>query len=248
MKWMLPLFVSCLLALSPAAHGADAALTYLTEESPPENYTENGEVKGLAVELLQRMWDKMGMKRQEIQIVPWARGYKDLQNLPGTVLFAMTRLEEREKLFKWVGPIRTTRFALIARKKSKIKINTLDDLKKHRVVTVINDGTEVLLKQKGYKEYLDPSNNLKSALQKLNLGRADLIAYGEQNLKYYMLSNGLNPKDYVAVFTLSKSSDFYAFHKDTPDRVIRKFQAALDAVKKEPAFRDLEQKYKSSGF
>jgi len=230
------------------AYGSDVALTYLTEESPPQNYTENGEVKGLAVELLQMMWDKLGQKHQEIQVVPWARGYKEVQNKYNTVLFAMTRLEEREKLFKWVGPIRTTRYALITRKESRLKINSLKDIKQRSIATIINDGTEVFLVNKGFRVNIDQSSDLKSAIQKLDLGRTDLIAYGEQNLKYFMANNGLNSKNYKTVYILTKSSDYFAFHKETPDNVIRKFQAALDAVKAEGRFKAIEQKYRSSGF
>jgi polar amino acid transport system substrate-binding protein len=248
MKKSLLLIVLIFIALLHPVHGSDTDLTYLTEESPPENYTENGELKGLAVELLQLMWDKLGQKHHEIKVVPWARGYKDVQNRPNTVLFAMTRLEEREKMFKWVGPIRKTRFALIARKESRIKINSIGDIKHYTIATIINDGTEVFLIKKGLKEHLDQSSDLKSAVQKLNLGRADFIAYGEQNLKYFMANNSLNPKDYKTVYILTKSSDYYTFHKDTPDSVIKKFQAALDSVKAEGKYKAIEQKYRSSGF
>jgi polar amino acid transport system substrate-binding protein len=230
------------------AYGSDVELNYLTEESPPENYTENGELKGLAVELLKMIWEKLGQKNHEIQVVPWARGYKEVQNRPNTVLFAMTRLEEREKLFKWVGPIRTTRFALIARKDSRVKINTLRDIKQQTIATIINDGTETYLINKGFKANLDQSSDLKSAIQKLKLGRADFIAYGEQNLNYYMANNGINSNEFKTVYTLTKSSDYYAFHKDTPDSVIKKFQTALDTVKTKHAFKVIEQKYRISGF
>jgi polar amino acid transport system substrate-binding protein len=160
----------------------------------------------------------------------------------------MTRLEEREKLFKWVGPIRTTRFALIARKQAKIKIKTLSEAGKLRVGTIINDGTELLLLQRGFpKESLDRGTDLKSAMQKLQMGRIDLLAYGDKNLKYFMNSNGYNPKDYEVVYMLAKSADYYAFHKDTPQKVISAFQDALNAIKKEGIYQELLTKYNSLG-
>jgi polar amino acid transport system substrate-binding protein len=241
-----------LLTISLAPHLSVASekydLVYITEESPPENYTENGKLKGLAVELLQRIWDRLGTPHKEIQVLPWARGYQEVSKTPNTVLFAMTRLDEREKLFKWVGPIRTTRFALVARKSARHKIKTLNDAKKLRIGTVINDGTELLLLERGFaKESLDRGTGLKSAMQKLQLGRIDLLAYGDQNLKYFMSTNGYDPKEYEVVYTLAKSADYYAFHKDTPQKVINAFQGALDAVKKEEFFRELLTKYNSTG-
>jgi polar amino acid transport system substrate-binding protein len=87
-------------------------ITYMTEDYPPSNYIENGVLKGVAVDVLKAVWKKINSKEMHIQLYHWARGYQLALTKPNTMLFAMTRSPEREKLFKWVGPIYRGRYSL----------------------------------------------------------------------------------------------------------------------------------------
>ncbi len=54
---------------------------------------------------------------------PWDRGFLFAQNEDNTILFSTTRTQDREKMFKSVGPIFTNAMCLIVRKDSNIKID-----------------------------------------------------------------------------------------------------------------------------
>jgi len=90
----------------------------MTEQYPPYNFEQNGLLKGIATDIMVEMFKRDGSKKtiKDIQLLPWARGYKDVQDKPNTILFAMTRSAEREKMFKWVGPISPTKIVLHAKK------------------------------------------------------------------------------------------------------------------------------------
>ncbi len=90
--------------------------TFLTEQFKPYNYQENGQAKGIAIEFLKLMWHQMGEREHPIEFLPWSRAYEMTRTRSGVVLFATIRTPEREDLFKWVGPIASTKTYLIAPK------------------------------------------------------------------------------------------------------------------------------------
>jgi polar amino acid transport system substrate-binding protein len=217
---------------------------YLTEEAPPQNFTKDGELKGIAVDILKAMWERMGFKPGKIKVIPWSQGYQQALSQANTVIFSTSRLEEREKLFKWVGPIRTPRLGLIAKKRNHINITSLEDVKKYRIVTVSDDASEMLLlNRKVPLKSLTRVASLKIAIQKLKEGSVDIIAYGEENVWYYFREHGIDTKQYEKLHTISGASDFYAFHKDTPDATIKKFQDAFVTLKKDGSYDKVLIKY-----
>jgi polar amino acid transport system substrate-binding protein len=226
--------------------GGEGNLTYITEEAPPQNYRENGELKGLAVDLLKEMWKKMGMTPKKIQVLPWSEGYDRTLNTPDTVLFSMTRLEEREQLFKWVGPIRTPRFIFLGKSKDHISLVSINDARKYRIGTVKDDASELLILSRNVvnRDALNRSPDLKTAIERLRAGKVDIVAYGEESVWSYIKLHKLNNLNFAKVFTISGASDFYAFHKDTPDAVIKNFQNALNAVKRDKVYTEILNRYR----
>ena len=53
----------------------------MTEEYPPYNFTENGVVKGICVDVLAEVLKDMGSSKtaKDIEVLPWARGYSIVQ-------------------------------------------------------------------------------------------------------------------------------------------------------------------------
>lgn len=125
-------------------------ILYMTENYPPYNFVENGQLKGISVDLMVLMLEKLGSKktREDIRIFPWPRGYQGVLNRPNTSLFAMTRTEEREKLFNWVGPFYAEKIVLIARKSRQIKISSIKDLVRYKIGVVSKDVGELVLAEK----------------------------------------------------------------------------------------------------
>ena len=56
-------------------------------------------------------------------------------------------------------------------------------------------------------------------------------------------ANGFNPADYESVYVLNSKELYFAFHKDTPDSVIEKLQAALDSVKADGEYEKILDRY-----
>ncbi len=219
-------------------------IQYYTEENAPGNFTENGKLKGIAVELLELIWKDMGYPKQKIRMVPWPRGYDALKRKPGTCLFGTTYTVSRDKeeQFKWVGPIKPNNIVLFANSYHNIKLSSLDDAKQYKIGTVVDDVGEVLLLDNGFDlATLDRTSNVISNLKKLSTGRIDLFAKNSDSVISEIRAKKLNMDGYEIVWTLSEQDQYYAFHKDTPQELIDRFQAALDGL--EDKRQELLKKY-----
>ncbi len=241
--FLLVIFINCL----PARAVTPEELVYVTENFEPYNYEENSQMKGVAVDLLRLVWQQMGVKPQKISVYPWARGYSMLQHQSNVVLFTTARTQEREKLFKWVGPItiRGQRCVLVAKKDRGIKIESLEDAKQYRIGTVREDYAEQLILNMGIaKTTIEPVSNMMSNLYKIQARRIDLIAYTEKSFYKIIETAGFNTDDFESVYLIKEVFPCYAFSKAIPEILIEQFQGALDKVKQGPEYQKLLEKYK----
>ncbi|OGR11862.1 MAG: hypothetical protein A2277_20035 [Desulfobacterales bacterium RIFOXYA12_FULL_46_15] len=219
-------------------------LKYITEEYKPYNFVENGEIKGIAPDLLGLAWKEMNIEKQEIKVLPWARGYDMLQNNPYTVLFATARSDERENQFKWACPITTNHYVVLAKKDRKIKISSVEDINKYRIGTIREDIAEQLLIAKGLNAArFDRGHDIKSNVRKLDVGRIDLMAYGKLSAFKTMKDMGIDLNRYESVYEIQSSQICYAFNIQTPDEVVSQFQNALDKIVNSPEYQKLLDKY-----
>jgi len=211
-------------------------LQFMTEQAPPFNYKENGEIKGLAVEVLDALLLEMhsATTSKNVQVLPWARAFGNVQK-PGqmNVLFATARTPEREALFKWVGPIVDAKFVIWAPKNSKIKITDPEDLKKHTYVVVRDDAADHLLVARAVPEaniFRVSSFDLMPKMLALN--RVEFLAYDETGARFHFRELKIPTEQYKSIFTLSKSLQYFAFNKSIPDPIVNQYQAAFDRISK----------------
>ncbi len=224
-------------------------IKFMTENYPPFNFQNNGELQGISVDLITATMKRIDpdFKKSDIKLLPWARGYKIVQEEKNTCLFAMTRTEAREKLFKWAGPLAPALIVLTARKDRHIKINSIDDLKKYNIGTIMKDVGEQLLNEKGIPnsklDRIGGTDAINKSIMKLNKGRIDLFSYDSNVLKWKIKQQGLNPADYETVYVLKKGKLSYAFNKNTSDKIVNRIQKVLDELKKDGTYQKILDKY-----
>jgi polar amino acid transport system substrate-binding protein len=141
--------IRAVLALAVLAW-VDAALAvtlaFLTDEDPPFNYTENGKVVGSATEIVQQISARSGQPAT-IEMLSSDTAYGRAQGERNTCLFATARLENRERLFLWVGPLATNLWALYAKGEFAVPIRTLKDLTPYRIGAVARDAKGEYLRE-----------------------------------------------------------------------------------------------------
>jgi polar amino acid transport system substrate-binding protein len=229
-QWLPPENIPPLQQISTISEATSATLRIYTENSPPANYIEDGRLQGLSVEIVREILRRLNMP-DTIEVVPWARGYTLALNQPKVALFSTTRLAQREKLFKWVGPIYSQIWGFYGKKGSGIKINTLEDARNiARIGTYHKDAKEQYLQTKGFRNLVSANRNL-SNIRHLMDGSIDLWVSSDFNMPYLARQAGVQPDELELVFAFKKAQNYIAFSIQTPESMVRKWQQALDAIK-----------------
>lgn len=209
------------------------SLTYLSENFPPYNFGQSGDMSGVAVEVLDILFANLdiSLTQRDIDLNEWSTAYERALNEEGTVLFSMVKNEERDEMFKWVGPIAPHKEVIISRSGMGIKINTDADLNQYFFGVVDGYPSRNLLLDKG----VDPSNILGyDSVEELYdaLLNSDIrcISYSEQANNLILGGMGEDPTDYEAVYTIQVDQLYFAFNKSASNGLIDYFQTALDEI------------------
>ena len=219
-----------------ATENPDADLVLLTENFPPYNMAKNGKnfaqdenINGIAVDIVREMFKRADVTYSLTLRFPWERIYKLALEKPGYGVFVMARLPDREKLFKWVGPIGPDDWIMLAKADSKISLETLEDARKYKIGAYKGDAIAETLAKQGLKPIvvLRDQDNAK----KLTSGQIDLWATGDPAGRYLARQDGVTGLKTVLRFN---SAELYlALNKDVPDETVAKLQAALDQLRQE---------------
>lgn len=220
-----------------------ANLTIYASDNPPQNYLDkDGKPAGHAVEIVEEIMKRVG-ETSKIQIVPWARGFNEIQQNSNVVLFSTARTEEREKLFKWVGPVLVAENVLLKKKTSKIAISTIEDAKKVKSIgTVRGNSREKLLKDLGFTNLADVTK-VEQNIQKLAADRIDLMIISNVVWRQLATMADLKPDDFEEAFVVNQNIAYIAFSKDTPDETVRKWNDAYTAMVKDGTVKKILDKW-----
>ncbi|AJQ93693.1 TRAP-type C4-dicarboxylate transport system, periplasmic component [Gynuella sunshinyii YC6258] len=229
-----------------AAFDYSHQLHFYTENFPPYNFEENGELKGIAVDFLRLVYDQtkyrdMGLK---IELKTWSYGYQAAQNGPNIVLFSTVRSPQREHLFKWAGPITSDQTVALKRKQDNISIFRAEDLNRYKVGVIRDDIGQQLAREQGVKpENMKVYSNADKLVSDLNNGYIDIWIYNLAGAYQFFKKFGYKSDDFTNIYKLSESPLYFAFSPDVDDRVVANIQAAIDDVKHTPEFEKIIQKY-----
>ncbi|MGC0154624.1 substrate-binding periplasmic protein [Chromobacterium vaccinii] len=232
-----------LLLFGFAAWSAPAvALTLYTEDWPPITYQRNGVADGMAVEVVREIQARIH-DNSPVEVVPWARGYKELLTTPGVMLFTVGRSEARERQMSLLGPIAVSQTVLLARKGEAAKLLALGSGIYQRPVgayrgSIFADAASAA----GFIE-VDLAPTPQVTAQKLLLGRYDMWVEGGFVVGS-VLKDIHQPADAVEVVRVLESLELYlAFSRGTSGDEIRRWQDAFAAVKKDGSFKRIYNKW-----
>ncbi len=218
---------------------ADSGLRIITEENPPYNYLDmDGEAAGQSTEVVREILARMHEKAP-IEVLPWSDAYGLALNTRDVALYSAARTPEREDLFSWVGPIGKQGFLFYAPGDSEVIITSVDEIQSQYTVGVVRDDWrhQYLLKQ-GFDQLILYPDDIK-AIGGVNAGEADLWFGSSDSINPLSRAAGLEPTDLMPVYTLREIELFIAFNKDTDEDIIRRWQTALDGMKKDGKYEEI---------
>ena len=214
------------------------ALTFTTEESPPQNFSKAGKPTGFSVDILTEVLKRTGLQAS-ISIYPWERAYKMALEEKDTCVFSATRTEQREKLFKWVGPLSSNNWVIFAKHDSAINLKSLDEAKPYKIGGYQGDATALFLKEKGFK--VEETTNDEQNAKKLDAGRIDLWAVGSESGPWLARNAGVKVKP---LFVFKETQIYLACNKSVGDDVVNKMNTVIKAMKTEGNLDKIYKNYR----
>lgn len=221
-----------------------------TEHYPPYNMkSKQGQLTGSSIEILNAVLKQMNSSQsiKDVKLRSWAKSYAVAQKIKNAMVFSTTRTKSREPLFKWVGPIATATVGVVALKSKKIIINKISDFNKYTTGAVLKDIGEILLLDAGVNknniQYVKGEDAINISFNKMKKNRIDMFAYNLNVAFANAKIEGFDIDKYEIVYTLKVGYQYFAFNKNTDDKIIQKWQNALDAIKKDGTYEKIHSKY-----
>jgi len=224
-------------------------LKILTEDYIPFNYLENGLLKGFSTEVVQTLIKKTGVQieRNKILLWPWKRAYQTALEEDNVLLFTTTRTPQREKLFKWVGPI-------YPREQWVFKLKSRDDIKIANIQAAKSYTVAEVEDSANFQEFVNhgflPGKNLitiskgDSKIEMFLAGRIDLVSYIPLEAAYRLRKLGKSYDLIEKLFLMSGEYKYYlAFSHGTDDEIVAQFQKAFDDMKHDGLYNKILKKY-----
>jgi len=233
----------------------EPAIRVVTEELPPYNMLENGNVTGLSTEIVQTVMKGVGVSAK-IEVLPWARAYDLALHTDNLLIYSIARTAEREHLFKWVGAVAPTRWYIFSLSDRPIQLTTLDDARRYHIATVKQDVGEQYLIAHGFEvgKELQSSSMYENNYRKLKVDHVELWISNELNAINLMRKNGDDP-DTTMVRSLplpelsSEDGLYMAFSQGTPDETVDRFRAELERIRRNGIYAAIRDKWlKGSAF
>jgi len=221
----------------------DTGLRIITENLPPFNYAgADGKAAGQATEVVNSILSRLN-QTAEIEILPWTEGYSLARAGPRVALYSTGRTDERENLFRWVGPVASSEYTLYARNGSGLQINSLEAAKKGGRIGVVKDDARHQFLRENRFDNITTCGSDAECLRDLITGTTDLWLGSSENAADTARKEGIDPSVYTALYPVRTVSLYIAFSNDTPDSLITSWQAALDAMKGDGTFDAIRKKY-----
>src|SRR3546814_5831470 len=133
-----------------------------------KNFAQDENINCIAVDIVREIFKLADISYSLTLRFPWERIYKLALDNPGYGVFVTARLPEREKLFKWVGPIGPDDWIMLAKADSKISLDSLEQARQYRIGVYKGDAIAETLARQG----LNPIVVLRDQDNARKIGRA----------------------------------------------------------------------------
>ena len=239
------LMILLVLASGNVRAGGLNDLQWITEEFAPYNFSQDGVAAGIAVDVLMEMWQRLGVEHtaEDIQVLPWARGYRMAQERPGTCLFSTTVTDARRELFVFVEPLIDSNVSIIAARERGMQVDNVEDLSRYQIGVVREDIGDQILQEGGFEGTYVRTDSARILVRMLHGGRFDAVSYNFVTASWTMREEGIDARLYEPVLTLREGHMGYACHKDTDPELIAQLQETLDALREDGTMDAIIQRY-----
>jgi len=222
--------VTCLIILTITSRMVHAGGTlHLTNDPWPPYTSDELANGGIATHIVQKTLQQAGYD-SKVSLVPWERALKGTMLGQYDILITASFSEERAKKVLYSEPYLENTITFLKLASSSYEYNTLKDIKGLKVGTIRGylysdefDNATHFIKDDG-------ATNIEANLQKLSLGRVDLIIGDTKTIDYY-IDKKFDASDFSLLPKPVNSKPMHIIirknHPEAAD-IIQNFNAALE--------------------
>lgn len=207
--------------------------TVYTESWPPYSFERDGEIRGIAADLVVMLLTRANLPYQ-LDMQTWARSFHNVRFEPDTMLFLANRTPEREPLFQWVGPIVEAPMSVYRSADGEdLALADLDDLIHYKIAVEHGGSVESKLLKMGLslEKNLVRTRSYERCLELLLDGHIDFYITEAFSLGYHMKLKSIAADRVVKVMPFEGLGAFYlALHRDTDPQLMKSLQAHWESM------------------
>jgi polar amino acid transport system substrate-binding protein len=229
------------IALIVSVNAAQAqSVTFLTEQNPPFNFAQGGKPAGISTAIVNEMIKRGGVTAR-FEILSWDDAYRRAQTDKDTCLYSTARLENRERLFGWIGPIAANKWVLVAKDDFSGTIKSAADARKYRIGAVRADAKAEFLRSKAITNIFESDSEVqippKLFLKKDDPARIDLWVSGLY--AYRTVAEKAGVAGVKTVYVAGEQRLFVACNPRTSNEAFKRLAAAFQSMRKDGALARL---------
>lgn len=254
MQWTAGIFLS--LHFISACAGQNNQITASTLNYPPYEYKENGQAKGIAVDVIREVMRRVGKYEVSFTFYPWKRAVYTVQHGLSDVLFNAGKNQARQEWGYYVDSVLIQQsYVLFKRRSDNFSVEPNFNNVKDKSIAV---RRAYLYGSGAFREALDSqrfmnilySDSTKQSVDLLLHNRVDMFVGDFLPVLYYINKQDLNDQiDIVShdgewMEVLSWPTYLLFSKQRTTPEFVTKVKDAMDSMKQDGSFQKITDSYK----
>lgn len=182
---------------------------------------------------------------QKTHVLPWARAYRMALNEPNTLIYSIARTHAREKLFNWIGSLKSQRFYMWGLSQHFPQpLTNMEQAKPYRIAVSKDYDSASFLEEKHFPHLFFTTRDTQNAGMLLK-ERVDIILSSEPVLatiaKNQLFSLG-KLKKLIEIQKLNNSLSI-AFSKNSDEKLVNRFKMAFKYLQDTGELANIKRKW-----
>jgi ABC-type amino acid transport substrate-binding protein len=207
--------------------------TFYTESFPPFTYEDDqGEMKGYAVEIIEKIFENLKLDKPDIRLKVWDMAYMlTLISKNSSALFLISETPARQKQFHFSSELIKTKNAIYCNKAIDVTALTKNDYSKYKFAVEKQDVNINLLLNVGVpSKNIVVLNSIDVAIEHVAAGRIACMAFSEPVINEIAKSSVVLKDDVKLVKSLPETNQGVAFNINVDESVIALFNEQLEKL------------------
>jgi len=209
-------------------------LRIYTEQYPPYNMTTNGQpfahsakdITGLCTDVLNALLKQTELD-YSIKLRDLSYGLNRAERHPDHAIYCVSKTDDREPFFDWVGPLSSIKWTLFAKPGSSIELDRLEDARQYQIGGYKGDVMTGYLTEKGFDVSAISNNGLNArrlVQDQIDLWVADGLAGP------YLAADASDVTDLTPVLVFRETPMYLAVHKNTDPAILEALNESYEKL------------------